>query len=510
MVRLLSLLLYLASILIAWGVMTEVTPTGSPLRLLLPATMALLPSYADLMTSMNNDTAAIIAFSLFLWGGVRLIRRGFSILDFLWTVSAAILCYWTKNSVYLALPLLGVVLLFAILRKGLWRKLAWGSLGVAIPLSAFIVFDWGDAALWESRRLQTSPIREVSSVAPFGQSVFRMEIPAGESLGQYELRQIIPRQTVRNLEGKTLTLGVWIWASQPVKARLPLLIEPYQQNYPFQEVQLGLEPTFYAVSSVMPITRNRTWVTLSPLTKAPSGITVWYDGLVLAEGERPLTEPPQFATSTANEGVWGGKPFVNLLRNASAEASWPRVRPWADEFGSKIFPDRGRPALMLYTLLDQSAAGWYYRETGENLLRTFWAMFGWGHVPLWGYAPYRPLGAITLLGLLGAAIPLWKKRKTLPWDALAFFALTMLGVWGLAWLRGSIYIFYKSFIPGARYVYAAIIPTLLVLIAGWSALGEQVGRRWKLFQRGQILIYLSFYVVLDIYSWVSIIHYYYG
>ena len=37
--------------------------------------VALLPPLVDLMAAVNNDAGAIAAYSLFLWGAVRLIQR---------------------------------------------------------------------------------------------------------------------------------------------------------------------------------------------------------------------------------------------------------------------------------------------------------------------------------------------------------------------------------------------------------------------------------------------------
>ncbi len=99
-----SLVLYLLSIWIAWEMMKELTPDGHVLRWMVPLSMALLPGYTDLMTSVNNDVAAILLFCFFLWGSLRLIRLGGTVLRLLWVGVAALLCLWTKETVLLALP----------------------------------------------------------------------------------------------------------------------------------------------------------------------------------------------------------------------------------------------------------------------------------------------------------------------------------------------------------------------------------------------------------------------
>ena len=82
--RFVSLLFYLVTVLAAWGVASELTRPKHPLRILLPLAVALVPAFTDVMTAVNNDSAAIAIFSLFLWGCMRLLRRDFSWLTLLW------------------------------------------------------------------------------------------------------------------------------------------------------------------------------------------------------------------------------------------------------------------------------------------------------------------------------------------------------------------------------------------------------------------------------------------
>src|SRR5438105_7409914 len=72
--RLVSLLLFLSTIVAGYGCMRLLTPEGNMLRWLVPATMALLPGYVDIMTSVNNDVGATAAFSLVLWLCLSMMR----------------------------------------------------------------------------------------------------------------------------------------------------------------------------------------------------------------------------------------------------------------------------------------------------------------------------------------------------------------------------------------------------------------------------------------------------
>lgn len=509
--RLISLMLFLFTLWMVWGATSELVRDGHPLRLLLPLSVAMLPGFTDLMTSVNSDVAAVALFSSFCWGGLRLIRRGVSLADLLWTTTTAALAYWTKSTVYIAIPLFVVVLLLAIFRTGKWRMLAWGIMGMAVLSIVLVMFDWGDAANWDRTTRQESTTRASESSILEGAHVFRLELLPNVSPGIQQLRQIVPPKIVRALQEKTVTLGGWIWASVPMTLRSPMLIAASGIVLPPQDLQVGEQPVFFAIQGKVTTLTDRAWIALSPIKKAvETPVTVYYDGIVLAEGEFPLDEAPQFDSADAVSGFWGDKPFVNLLRNGSAERAWFKVKPWADALVAKYFPDRGRPSQILYTLFDLNATGWYYRTTAKNLVRTFWAKFGWGHVPLLGHKPYRPLAAVTVLGLLGASVALWKRRRTVPWDALIILGVALMVIWGLTWVRGSIYLYHWIYIPGARYAYPAIFPTMLVLNAGWYEITEWIRRFLKTpFWVSPFVIYLTLLFTLDLLSILSIVQYYY-
>ena len=74
-----SLMLYMVTILCAWGLVREVAGDKSSLVWIVPICLALEPSFNSSMTSINDDVGAIAFFTLFLWGAVYLIQRGFSL-----------------------------------------------------------------------------------------------------------------------------------------------------------------------------------------------------------------------------------------------------------------------------------------------------------------------------------------------------------------------------------------------------------------------------------------------
>ena len=278
------------------------------------------------------------------------------------------------------------------------------------------------------------------------------------------------------------------------------------------EIQAGTEPKFYMFTATLPANASYVWVALTP----PADMeevqgTVFYDGLVLVKGERLTQDPPRFEDANGERGVWGGQPFDNLLRNPSAEQAGPGVQSWANAIGLKIFNPYpvGYPSDILVSLLDWKGAGWYYRETGTFMLRTFWAKFGWGNVPLLGSKPYRALAVVTLLGLAGAGWALWQRRHTLQWEVLLVLGLALFGIWVLAIFRGIGSIFGWAFTPVARFAFPAILPTVLVLNAGWLEILRSFGRWLHMVPKLQVTLYLLFFVTLDALSILSIARFYY-
>ena len=464
--RVVSLLLFLLTVLAGWGIACELFPAGHFLRWLLPLSVALLPALVDIMTAVNNDAAAIAVGSLFIWGGLRLVRRGLSALDLSWMIAAAVLAYFTKSTAYIALLALPLIILFAVLR-GKWRKLAWVVLLVVFLAGTLAALRWGDAAYWHRTTRQAAATRQLSDKAVIGKSVLVLS-------GRYpnpqnwlaELSQPLPEQEAAQIRGQMVTLGVWMWASQPVQANLPWIMS----NFPPLKhvVQLGTEPVFFAYQLELPPDADRIWIALQPALVREQNVTFYYDGFVLVTGARPLVEIPRFTTTDGSRGEWGGTPFQNLIRNPSLENAGPRVQPRLDKFAARFLGDDTLPSMLVSALLDWQATGFYYRLSANLLLQRFWAVFAWAHVTLQNPGVYDWLSAITLAGLAGVLLAILRRRQRLPWDAVFILALMVTATWGMALLRGTPFIFHtKLYYTVARHAYPVVVPTMLALLLGW-------------------------------------------
>lgn len=475
--RAVSLLLYLVSVWLAGRIVAELVAEGHVLRWAVPGMMALLPAYTDLMTAVNNDVGATVMFSLFLWGAVRMIRHGFSWPRLVWVVGSAVLCVWTKSTAAVALLLAPLAVVLAVIR-GPRQWLVWvgfGAAGVALVATAV---GWGDAALWYRRTDQEVSTRQERTEAPLGEAALALEMTPnkpGRSLAQPLLQA-----DVEALRGQTVTLGAWIWASEPVQVRPPMLDDGRQASW--EPIEVGAGPVFYAITATVAAEAEDVEIVLRPLVDRTLAqtVTVWYDGVVLVEGARPLDQPPLFDGPEGREGTWGGEFFVNRIRNGSAEAAWPRVRGWVERGGRELL--RQSPSRVLASVLDWERTGSVYPLVLRHLLSTFWTRFGWSQVRMsvfWFWA----CSGWTALALLGAFGSSWRRLRV--WlregrwrqvKLLAFLSISLALVWLVVILRVHPLSWY---LPPARYAYPAISISTLAYAEGVRAVTARL--RPKLF-----------------------------
>jgi hypothetical protein len=323
-----------------------------------------------------------------------------------------------------------------------------------------------------------------------------------------EITQLLPSSDGAELNNSTFTMGAWIWADIPITVRTPQLM--VNDEVFFEEVEVNIEPKFFSFTGRIESSNSPVRLVISPQQNPiDKPINVYYDGLVLVDSKFPVDVSPEFNDINGKKGVWSGKPFVNLVRNSSAESSWPWIRPWFDLALLNRFP--GKPSLILGFLLDPLPNRIYYQAMIKSLAQTFWAKFGWGHVVLLGYRPYTFLALVTLLGCIGALYAFWRRRDRILWDVVFFLGVASFIVWGSAMARGLSSILQGSyFIPVARYAYPAIIPTMLFLNLGWIELIRGLEHYLRVPSKLSYILLVLFFIVLNGISFFSIYSYYYA
>ncbi|OGO30076.1 MAG: hypothetical protein A2Z16_12730 [Chloroflexi bacterium RBG_16_54_18] len=477
-VRLVSVLLFLATIVAAWGIARTMTRPGHPLRWMVPAFVVLLPAFTDLMSAVNNDVLAVAAFSYFLWGAARLLKSGYTILNFTWVVLSMILVYYSKNTAYVAFALLPLVMVVALVPKHL-RWGAWtaafiiGLIGIAFSMK----FD--DAAYWHRTIAQSDPLRQKDVQAVHGDYALVLDTWSRTNPPWTPPTYLLlPLDVSRNLKDRPMTLGYWVWANQAVKINSPILGTPLMQAG--DTIQVDQVPSFHAYHVTMPPSSIRMWLSLRPNPDNNQETRLYYDGFLLVDGHRPLDEAPQFTDMNGAEGTWGGSEFTNYLRNGSIEHSWPRVEPRLDNLLARILPDKARPSLILNSILDWPATQIMFRQTYQYMMETFWARFGWGHVPLSWPAAYQVLNWTFLLGLLGAVAGTIRHIRSSSWDWFIMIFLSAGLIWFADLVRGVGYFTSNDlYVPPSRYAFPAIIPIAVILCFGWYELARLIGAGMK-------------------------------
>lgn len=514
--RLMSAVLFLLILVVGWATAMELTAPHSALRWMVPVSMALLPGFVDVMSAVNNDVAAVLGYSTFLWCSVRLLKRSFSFTNVLFCIFTAVACPFLKSTAAFALILLPLVMVLMIFRSQRPILVIVGVTGGLVAISLALI-RWEDARYWHRATSQILPLRQRHPEAVLGEHVLALKLEARITpKWTSPVYQLLPEADWDQIANKRLTLGAWIWGTREVEVNFIAFVSP--NSYQTMRIEVSPQPKFFAMHVDGPSQRSRVWLEIDP-TREQDELTLYYDALVLAQGEYPINEPPYFESPLGESGVWSGKAFKNLVRNASFEVVGPRIYPWVDDFAAAYLPDEMRPSMALSALIDLPATAYLYRHTASHLFRTFWARFGWGHVPLYffkflGRRPYFYLGLVTLCALIGAAVAVVRRWRVWCWDIGYLLAIAMLIPWSITLMRGTVFLplphLYWSV---ARHAAVAIVPTIILLNAGWRELGwliphilrNYVGEiRFDLLQG----VFYSFFGLLNVYAYFSIAKYY--
>jgi hypothetical protein len=495
--RLVSLALFVTTIICAARTVDELTEPGHPLRWGVPLATLLLPTYADMMTAVNNDVGAIAIGSWFFLQATRLIMRGPTPRRTLVVAGVALLGSLTKNTDVVLVPLGVLAWLIAVgVRRGWrWRWPLIGMLGGAL-LVALLTLTPGEPAYWYrwGRTTLSAAPRETQAAAPFGAQALRLE---GVGTPNFEgFSNPLAPSDLPQVADRRVTVGAWVWASRPVRAWGPGVIfnnGARDLSSAAPEIALSTTPTFVAMVFDVPqrvsSLQYMAWA-VTPGDAEPA--VIYYDGAVMALGERPLDTPPVFDTPAAAAGEWGGERFENLVRNPTIEQGWLRVRPEVDALTAYYI--RRSPSQIVASLLDPERTGPIMADAGIWLAFASFGTFAWSQVFLDGVV-WQYLFPLLLVALLPGPIAwlAWgpRRRRQPLTAAVLFLALGGLAVWGVVVLR-ILPALAVSPPPFARYAFPAIAPTMIGLMGGWGLLWrpEARARAALLFVGGMLLLNL--------------------
>jgi hypothetical protein len=521
--RLVSLLCLLISVLACWGVVAELTPPGHSLRFFLPLSLALLPGYVDVMTAVNNDALAACLAALAIWICIRIIRRGFQAITILFFLVLAVLIFFSKETAFSIYPLIALAVLLMVAHGRLASLRLWIWSGIAVGITIFMIWAVvpGDAAFWYRLTNQELPTRGLHNQAILGDYVFQFDTQAGHLPDWFSAAVFQPLPAINPDHDQVFTLGAWVWndefsSSKNSAAHLKL---GFGENIFSRVFEVTAEPQFVAITGTLTTSEYKPFrVILAPSfqeNNTNQAQLIYMDGIVLAQGEFPTSQPPEFDDDQGESGVWGNQSFINLLRNPSAERSGLRLRPVLDRITARLLPDQTQGSLVLTSLLDGIGARQYYASAAQWLLVTFWGMFGWAHVPLLNSPSVRMMAGFTLtaclltLGWIGYSLKQRRKEMTKAVNELLFLSLALILPWSSAVVRAPLYLGQVNlFLPVARYALAGFLPTIFLLNLGFVQFYRMLDRKFN--TRGWVTacICVGSWLAYSIYALISIMVFY--
>jgi hypothetical protein len=478
--RLVSFILFLLIIVVAWYAFGEILPGGNALRWMATVFVAVLPAFVDTMVSVNNDVSAVLAASLAIWACLRLIQKGYSVRRLLFLAASLAACYLSKSIALFTFALAPLALILAPLR-GRYTRPVWGALVLALLVLAALALTGGAPRSWYSPA-GSSSMRTAQQGAPLGSHVFQLDDSRPGAVSQ--LMQNITPEQLKDVKRQVVTLGAWVWADQPTQAG-PFYVEFVTRanaiiDSPRTVLEVTSKPEFRRFTFNVPGNAVSAAIYVQQTGHGLPNNHVFVDGIVLAPGS--FTGTPDFADAGGARGTWDSRTFTNLVRNPSAEADALQIRRSVDLATAVPLSKAGISLdATLAMIQDGGGTGWYYRGAVTTLFRTFWDSLAGDKAVVPSTTISYFLFLLTAAALVGAILRLWTRRATVRWDIVGFLAVALVLPWLLALTRGSADVLRGSALyPWARYAFPAILPSALLICAGWLEWLERLSLQFKL------------------------------
>lgn len=502
--RIASVILYIATISISYKTISLLFPSKPLIPIFSSLLLAGLPSYVDIMTSVNNDVLAIFSFSLFLLFCTQTILKGKSVTSILGLVLTALLCILTKSTVYAAIFLAPLALFVTIQNPKIKRGIAIGAflslLAVLIP-----TFSWIDLSQWMRVNIQTNHGRVKSQDAIHGKYVFQIEKNENNNPSFFQIINLSAGPNKINNEVITLTLGGWIWGDKNDQIA-PISLSDGKTFYS-NKIKIDNQPALFAFPITFPASTKEVRVSLR-VPKNSASTRIFMDGLFLVYGNHaPMTTQKVFLDDT-NHVTIGDQILTNLIQNPSAEHGSLCINPTIEQKIQQYIPVHLSLTYMSIRELPKNM--WYLELTTRNLVETFWGKFGWGHIPFSFTLIYPILGTVTFIGIIAGFLQVRNFVKPQQ-DVLVFFIVSTIIIWSNVYLRGltsTITSIDKNYIPPARYAYPVVIPTILFMVLGWARISQLLRINTTNAKRLLHSIVIMAILILDIYAVYSILQYY--
>lgn len=434
--RLFTVALHMILVVVSYYTLVEILPNWNLLAIATATFAGLVPSLSDIMSGVNIDASAALIGSIIVYTSARLIKRGVT-LGLLIAVGIEIFVGYTmKGTVW---PLfLAILFSFWLLLSNRYRKWSIGVLTlVSLLLGIFLIRPlWYGVGNW----FYSYPPREPGKIFLPSQAI------ESQVVGRYSLEtnrlesensvvvQYVPDDILRNLRGKTVTFGVWARAEDGISTKISLPQCRADEIMPPLDTLASDHWEFFSLSSNVPVDAPYLRCVLS---LSQNGGRIWYDGMILVEGNVSKGQLPVYENSDASSIVWGDKHYINLLANPSAEQSWLQVN---SSLGYPFSVNQRIVSLFSWQL---TVPAWWALIRWSIV--SFWATFG-GEQPGLSSRQMVPLALITALAIAGVIwtliidLPRHQHylRRAVSRRGFSLFLFTVLAIFSLIVYRADI------------------------------------------------------------------------
>ena len=481
--RVVSVLLSLGVVALAWLAAGLLAPGNRWLRVLLPLGVALLPMHVFTVSMANNDVIAEVAVSALFVTLVALLRwphgrEGGALAGLACLLLVA--CVATKSTALAAaVPMLAIGLAVWLLRLALSRSVGGPNMRRATVIGALVLLaavvgvvllaytPHGTAAgwiagYWPSERapqLQTSAAHEGRYVLHVG----------GDSAAQ------VSQVVVRQLMHPAMTLNIAGWArlalpsssaeGTPYKARIR--VREGEQDAASGEAVLDPSGAWAQIKVSARISAN-SWPVRLLLVADAHGRAVQFDDLRMD------------VSGMSRE--WSDTLFRPTLLNPSMEIGAISLRPGV----ARLLPNEWQQIADVLVNPQTFSKVALWASYADEQYRSFWGLFGWLAVPLPGVM-YAVLGLIVVVALASLLLQAVTRRAWGTGEWTGIIAVVTFVVTILIGFARQMEITAAEPIPAyaqGRYLYVLVIPFVwLVLVGLWSA-WQRIWRMGKVERQG--------------------------
>lgn len=447
--RFATLLLGVVTTILTYRTSLELFPKFPVLAMGAGIAIGLNHHMSGIMTGVNTDAGATFAVTLLIWSLACIRSRGYLPRRVAWLGFAICICFVTKTTAWVGLPVSIIWLWVGIASKWRWRSV----LCIVITFILVVVgvwmwtVRWSVPAHWFVRDqfrsdLLLSATRDAMD-SPLGNhalSVYPSQNPTG-------YLQFLSEEQLQPLRGHPVSAAGWMLAPVGSEVAFPAIDTG---SGIVSRISRGTgQWQFQVLNTYLPLDASHLAFLLPT---ADYGSVVHYDGLMFVRGHYAGSDPPSFNSTLGRSGnTSGGRSFTNLLRNPSAEQSWPdidfsrlefQIGRWKFEAPEFLVPSPLNPPV--WSLLSWTRTGTAWRKLPGWVFSMYWSGFGGvnpglSRLQLW---PFAIISFASLTGLLGLTLNLgYKSRRITSHEMLSLFLLLFTGVliWVIVPLRADIY-----------------------------------------------------------------------